>query len=331
MRLGLNLGYWGSSPVDGVAMTREAESLGFDSVWTAEAYGSDAITPLAYLAALTSRIKLGTAIMQIPARTPANCAMTTSTLDALSGGRMLVGLGLSGPQVVEGWHGQPWGRPLTRAREYIEVVRRALRRETLEFRGEELSIPYGGPGATGLGKPLKMMLHPLRSDIPIYLAALGPRQVELAFEIADGWLPMFFSPEKAAATFNVVPKDGFDIAPGVPLVLSDDLAAARDSVRPRIALYVGGMGAPGRNFYNDVVRRYGYEREARLIQELYLGGKQREAGAAVPDALVDEVSLVGSRERIAERLAAWTESGVGTLVVQSDDPAAMRCLAELVL
>jgi F420-dependent oxidoreductase-like protein len=332
MRLGLSLGYAasGTAPADLVELARRAEALGYDSAWVSEAWGSDAVSVLAYLAAVTTRIRLGSAVLQMPARTPACTAMTAATLDLLSSGRLLLGLGTSGPQVVEGWHGQPWGKPLARAREYVEVVRAALRRETVQLQGSQLRLPYDGPGATGLGKPLKLMLRPLRDEVPIYLAALGPRHVELAFEIADGWLPLFFSPERARKVFDFVPRPGFDIAASVPLVLTDDLEAGRDSLRPMLALYVGGMGARGRNFYNDLVRRYGYEDAAARIQDLYLDDKPREAAAAVPDALVDEVALVGPRARIAERLAAWRESGADTLLVQSRDPAALAVMAELV-
>jgi F420-dependent oxidoreductase-like protein len=333
VRLGLSLGYSppGTSPLELVALAQEAERLGYHSAWAAEAWGSDAVTVLSWLAATMSTIHVGSAIMQIPARTPASTAMTAATLDLMSGGRFLLGLGTSGPQVVEGWHGQPWGRPLRRTREYVELVRKALRREPLELDGEEYEVPYRGDDATGLGKPLRLMLRPLRAEIPIYLAALGPRNVALAFEIADGWLPVFFSPERALEVFGFEPREGFDVAPTAHVVVADDLEAARDLVRPVLALYVGGMGARGANFYNSLVGRYGYEAEARQIQELYLEGRQREAIAAVPDALVDEVALVGPRERIADRLGAWRESGATTLIVAARDAATVRTMAELVL
>jgi F420-dependent oxidoreductase-like protein len=333
MRLGCSLGFAppGTNPLELIAFAQEAESLGYDSAWAAEAWGSDAVTVLAWLAATTSRIKIGSAVLQMPARTPATTAMTAATLDLLSGGRFLLGLGTSGPQVVEGWHGQPWGKPLPRAREYIGVVRAALRRDAVELHGSQYDIPYRGPGSTGLGKPLKLMLRPIRRELPIYLAALGPKSVQLAFEIADGWLPLFFSPERVGDVFRVSPREGFDVAPTVHVVVTDDLENGRDAVRPILALYIGGMGARGANFYNDLVRRYGYEQEAAHIQELYLGGKQRDAIAAVPDALVDDVALVGSRERIADRLAAWRESGATTLLVATRDVVALRTMAELVL
>jgi F420-dependent oxidoreductase-like protein len=333
VKLGLNLGYAppGTNPADLVPVAQEAERLGYDSVWTAEAWGTDAVTVLSWIAARTSTIKVGSAIMQMPGRTPANTAMTAATLDLMSGGRFILGLGTSGPQVVEGWHGQPWGKPLGRTREYVEIVRAALRRETVQHEGEQYRIPYDGPGATGLGKPLKMMLRPLRADIPIYLAATGPKNVALAAEIADGWLPIYFSPERARDAFAYEPRDGFDIAPSVNVIVSDDLNAARDMMRPLLALYIGGMGARGANFYNALFRRYGYEAEAERIQELYLDGKQRDAIAAVSDELIDDVSLVGPPERIRDRLAAWGESGATTLLVATRDLKSLRTMAELAL
>jgi F420-dependent oxidoreductase-like protein len=321
----------GTNPLELIELAQEAERLGYDSAWAAEAWGTDAVTVLSWLGATTSAIKLGSAIMQIPGRTPANAAMTAATLDLLSGGRFLMGLGTSGPQVVEGWHGEPWGKPLTKTREYVEIVRAALRRDVVEFHGSEYDVPYSRDGATGLGKPLKLMLRPLRADIPIYLAALGPKNVQLAFEIADGWLPIFFVPERARETYDFAARDGFDIAPSVPVVLTDDVQAGRDALRQYYALYIGGMGARGQNFYNALFARYGYEHEAREIQDLFLGGKQRDAAAAVPDAFVDEAALVGPRERIAERLDAWRESGATTLLVSTRDANALRVLAELAL
>jgi F420-dependent oxidoreductase-like protein len=337
MRLGFTMGYAppGTNPTELIALAQEAERLGYDSAWTAEAWGTDAVTVLSWLGATTSTIKLGAGIMQIPARTPAMAAMTAATLDLMSGGRVLLGLGTSGPQVAEGWHGQPFGKPLGRTREYVEIVRAALRRELVEHDGAHYGIPYAGDDATGLGIPLKLMLRPLRADIPIYLAAIGPRNVALAAEIADGWLPVWASPEKLAGVFGEAlrtARPAFDVAAfGVPVAISDDLEAARNFVKPHLALYVGGMGAKGRNFYNTLVARYGYEREAAEIQELYLGGKKMEAIAAVPDALVDEVALVGDRDRVADRLEAWKESPVTTLLVQAHDPATLRTMAELVL
>jgi len=334
VRLGLSLGYAppGTNPTELVALAQEAERLGYDSSWAAEAWGTDAVTVLSWLAATTTRLKVGSAIMQIPARTPANTAMTAMTLDLMSGGRFLLGLGVSGPQVVEGWHGQPWGKPLAKTREYVEIVRAALERRTVEHHGVHYDIPYTGAGATGLGKPLKLMARPLRADIPIYLAALGPKNVELAAEIADGWLPIFLSPERFDTVFRphlAKAREGFEIAAGVQVVAGDDLDACRLPVKQTLALYLGGMGARGQNFYNALVCRYGYEREAVEIQELFLSGKQREAVAAVPDALVDEVGLVGPRERIADRLHAWRACGVTTLLCQTRDMDTIRLLAEL--
>ncbi|TML29650.1 MAG: LLM class F420-dependent oxidoreductase [Actinobacteria bacterium] len=319
----------GTSPLELIGLAQEAERLGYDSAWAAEAWGTDAVTVLSWLAATTSTIKVGSAIMQIPGRTPANTAMTAATLDLLSGGRFLLGLGTSGPQVVEGWHGQPWGKPLTKTREYVEIVRAALRRETVEFHGDQYEIPYAGADATGLGKPLKLMLRPLRDSIPIYLAALSPKNVRLAFEIADGWMPIFFSPERARDAFGYEPREGFEIVPTVHVIVTDDVDAARDVLRPLLALYIGGMGARGANFYNALVRRYGYEADADRIQALYLDGKQREAIASVPDALIDEIALVGPPERIRDRLDAWREAGVTTMLVGTSDAGALRAMAEL--
>jgi F420-dependent oxidoreductase-like protein len=333
VRLGLYLGYAppGTNPRELVALAQEAERLGYDSAWAAEAWGTDAVSVLSAIAATTQRIKIGSAVMQIPGRTPANTAMTAMTLDLLSGGRFQLGLGVSGPQVVEGWHGQPWGKPLGKTREYVEIVRTALARRTVEHHGEHYDVPYSAPDATGLGKPLKIMGRPLRADLPIYLAALGPKNVALAAEIADGWLPIFLSPDRFDEIFRpqlAGARDDFDVAAGVHVVLGDDLEACRAPVKQILALYVGGMGAKGSNFYNALACRYGYEAEAARIQELYLGGKQRDAAAAVPDTLVDEVALVGPRERIAERLGAWREC-VTTLLVQSHDVATLRVMAEL--
>jgi F420-dependent oxidoreductase-like protein len=338
VRLGLQLGY--DDPVLWAGLAEEAERCGFHSVWTSEAYGSDAVSPLAWIGSRTTNVRLGTAIMQMPARSPATTAATVATLDLLSGGRVLLGLGTSGPQVAEGWHGQAWGKPLTRTREYVEIVRAVLRREApLEHHGEHYDIPYSGPGATGLGKPLRIIVHPPRAEVPIYLAAIGPKNVALAAEIADGWLPIFFSPERFAETHRPMLEEGFarrggrpegwDLAAHVPVVMTDDVAAGRDFLKPLLALYVGGMGAKGKNFYTRLAERYGYADAAATIQDLYLAGKKNEAIAAVPDALVDEVALVGDRARIADRVAAFRECGVGTLILQARQPEALRLLAEL--
>jgi F420-dependent oxidoreductase-like protein len=322
----------GTSPLEPIALAQEAERLGYDSAWAAEAWGTDCVSVLAWLGATTSRIKLGSAIMQIPGRTPALTAMTAATLDLLSGGRFLLGLGTSGPQVVEGWHGERWGKPLGKTREYVEIVRTALRRELLEHHGEHYDIPLRD--GTGLGKPLKLMARPLRPSIPIYIAAMSPKAVEQACEIGDGWLPIFWSPERASEVFASAiarARPGFDIAPAAPTILIDDVEAGRDFLKPYYALYVGGMGARGKNFYNDLMRRYGYETEAKTIQDLYLNGNKRDAAAAVPDAFVDEVALVGPKERLVERLEAWRESGATTLLVSTQQVEALRALAEIAL
>jgi F420-dependent oxidoreductase-like protein len=339
MKLALTLNYSGARMSLDIEKVLELERLGFDSVWSAESYGSDAVTPVAWIAARTTRIHVGTGIMQMAGRTPAATAMTAMTLDALSGGRFRLGLGVSGPQVVEGWHGQAFGKPLRRTREYVEIVRAILRREKpLEYRGEYYQIPYAGADATGLGKPLKSILHG-RPEIPIYLAAVGPKNVALAAEIADGWIPTLFSARRMKLFREWLDEGftragrtgaGFDVMPMVPVVVGDDLAACRQPVKAKLALYVGGMGARGRNFYNDIARRYGYEAAAKTLQDLYLAGRKAEAEAAVPDALVDEVALCGPRERIRERLAEWTSSGVTTMMLAGDGLAA-RTMAELLL
>ncbi|MGH9049014.1 MAG: LLM class F420-dependent oxidoreductase [Acidimicrobiia bacterium] len=346
MRLGINFGYqdWGAGLPQAIELAREADRLGFHSGWTAEAYGTDCITPLTWLAASTERLNVGSAIMQMPARTPAMTAMTAATLDLMSGGRFLLGLGLSGPQVVEGWHGQRYGKPLVKTREYVEIVRTILAREgPLEHHGEHYDIPFSGPAATGLGKPLKIIVHPRRADIPVYLAAIGPKNVELAAEIADGWLPMFFSPYRFKDAFGAAldagfaragagkSLDRFDIAPTVTVILGDDVDTLRGFAKPMLALYVGGMGARGKNFYNDLASRYGFEAAAKEIQDLYLDGKKQEAAAAVPDELVDEISLIGPKERIADRLDAWRDSGITTMILGAAQPEALRVMAELVL
>ena len=346
MRLGINLGYqdWGSGLANAVSIAQEADRLGFHSGWTAEAYGTDAITPLTWLMANTERMGWGTAIMQMPARSPAMTAMTAATLDLMSGGRFLLGIGASGPQVAEGWHGEAYGKPLGKTREYVEIVRAILAREApLEHHGPHYDIPYSGADATGLGKPLKLIVHPRRADLPIYVAAIGPKNVELTAEIADGWLPIFFSPSRLRETYGAALDAGFataggaksletfDIAPTVTVLVGDDLDALRGLVKPMTALYIGGMGARGKNFYNDLACRYGYEAAAKEIQDLYLDGKKAEATAAVPDELVDEVALVGPKERIADQLDQWRESGITTMILGTGQPEALRLMAELVL
>jgi F420-dependent oxidoreductase-like protein len=342
MKLGVNLGYWGlgMGPQEQLHVVQEAERLGYDSVWAAEAYGSDAATVLAWLAAGTNKVKLGSAIFQMPGRTPALTAMTAATIDELSGGRMVLGIGSSGPQVAEGWHGQPFARQLQRTREYVAVVRKALARERLEFRGETIELPIPG----GPGKALKLMITPVQERIPIYLAAIGPKNTALAGEIADGWIPTFFSPEHVAEFRALLEEgaarsgrslDGFDIAPTVQAYVSDDRELARNLMRPVLALYIGGMGSRKQNFYNNLVRRYGFEQAAAEIQDLYLEGKKEEAGAAIPAELIDTVSLCGPRDVVAERITAFREAGVGTLMVSpmawtaEDRVAQLRAVAEL--
>jgi F420-dependent oxidoreductase-like protein len=336
------VGYSGAQVSLDMSMIREAERLGFHSVWTAEAWGSDAVSPLAWIGAQTSTIKLGTAIMQLPGRSPSNTAMTAMTLDALSGGRFVLGLGTSGPQVVEGWHGLPFHKPLSWLREYVTIVRTILARERpLEFSGARYQIPYRGPGATGLGKPLKSILHG-RKDIPIYTGSMAPKSQELSAEIADGLLLTCMHPER----FDVVrphldagfAKAGggkslatFDVAPTIACVVGSDLDACRLPLKMSLALYIGGMGAKEKNFYNEYIRRVGFEDAALKIQSLFLDGKREEAVAAVPDALVDALHLVGPPERIRERFAAWRGLPIGTLIVGTQQMEAVRLLAELAL
>jgi F420-dependent oxidoreductase-like protein len=333
LKLGLNMGYLlpGASIDDQVALAFEAERLGFDSVWAAEAQSTDAVTVLGYLAALTSRVRLGSAVMQISGRSPANAAMTALTLDLLSEGRFVMGLGASGPQVVEGWHGRPWAKPLTRTREYVEIVRTALRNEHLEHHGEHFRIPYDGDGSSGHATPLRFMTRPPRADIPIWLGATTPRSVRLAAEIADGWLALFLDPERLDEVYGpelAGAKKGFEIAATARLRVGRELGPLREEVKPLLALYVGGMGARGRNFYKELFERYGYGREAAEIQDLYLSGHQTEAIARVPDQLVDRVALVGTKEHIRERLDAYRAAGVTTLLVGAVSVEALRTLAD---
>ena len=322
MKLGAYLGYWipGQKPADQLAFAQEAERLGYDSVWAAEAYGSDAATVLAWLAAGTSKIKLGSAIFQMPARSAAMTAMTAATIDTISGGRMVLGIGSSGPQVAEGWHGQRFAHQLARTRDYVAVLRLALARERVEYHGETLELPLPG----GPGRALKLMIPPVQERIPIYLAAIGPRNTELAGEIADGWIPVFFSPENVSDIRDLLEAgaqragrslDGFEMAPSVQAYVSDDHEGARDRMRPMLAQYVGGMGSRQQNFYNQLVQRYGFEDAARDVQDLYLDGKKDEAAAALPDELIDLVTLCGPKDHVRERLAAFRDAGVGTLMI----------------
>jgi F420-dependent oxidoreductase-like protein len=341
LKLGLNVGYWAGGPPPGAAESvLEAERLGFDSVWTAEAYGSDALMPLAWWGAATQQIQLGTAIVQISARTPAATAMAAMTLDHLSGGRMILGLGVSGPQVVEGWYGQPFAKPLARMREYIGILREIWARQgPVSNHGPHYPLPL--PDGTGLGKPLKASLRPLRSEIPIYLAAEGPKNIAMAAELCDGWLALFYSPyhddfyRSALADGFSRPEarhtaDSFNVAATVPLILTDDIEAAADAVRPMYALYFGGMGARGANFHANVAIRMGYEAEVAKIQDLYLAGKKDEAAAAIPTKLIEQLTLIGPPDKIGHDLEAWRESMVTTLLI-GGDPATLRTAAELVL
>jgi F420-dependent oxidoreductase-like protein len=341
VKLGLQLGYWGSGPPsDAVAKVDEAERLDFDSVWTAEAYGSDALTPLAWLGPRTSRLRLGTALCQISARTPTAIGMAAMTMDHLSAGRFVLGLGVSGPQVVEGWYGQPFSRPLARTREYVSLVRQVLAREApVTSEGPHYALPYSGPGSTGLGKPLRSIVHPLRSDLPIILGAEGMKNVALTAEIADGWLPIFYAPahdgdyRKALAEGFARPgarrtPDDFEVIASATVIVHDDVEKAADFVRPSLALYIGGMGAREVNFHFDVFARMGFEEPARRIQDLYLDGRKDEAAAAVPTALVEATTLIGPREKIRDDLEAWKDSLVTTLLVGGGIDQ-MRLLAEL--
>jgi F420-dependent oxidoreductase-like protein len=337
MKLGLIAGYSGAQMGLPMELILGAEAAGFDSIWTGEAYGSDVITPLAWIGALTKKIKLGAGIMQMPGRSPAMTAMTAMTLDALSGGRFILGVGPSGPQVAEGWHGMPYGKPLQRTREYVEIVKMILAREKpVELHGKEFDVPYTGPGSTGLGKPLKSILHG-RKDMKIYSASISPKGLELAAEITDGVLPIWMSPEKYNVIGDAVKAgldkgnktaDQFDVAPFVTCVMGPDVEKCRQPVKANMALYIGGMGARSRNFYNDYATRLGYPAEAKEIQDLYLGGKKNEAMAAIPDKLVDEVALVGPKERIIERLKAWKASPIKTMLIGTGSLETVRMLAE---
>ncbi|QLH21410.1 LLM class F420-dependent oxidoreductase [Streptomyces sp. Rer75] len=334
MRLGLALGYWGRGPDPRhLELARQAEQLGYDSVWTAESWGSDAFTPLTWIAAHTSRIRLGTAIAQMAARTPTATAMQALTLDHLSGGRMMLGLGLSGPQVVEGWYGRPFPTsPLTATREYVDVIRQVLRREApVRLDGRYHAHPYAGPDATGLGKPLKPIVHPLRPHLPVLLGAEGPKNIAQTVRIADGWLPLYWSPQRTPlyeAALAEAP-DGFMVAPMAQARVCDDIAEELLPVKAMLGFYIGGMGHAARNFHADLMARMGYEDEARRVQELFLAGRRDEAIAAVPDAFADEVSLIGPRGRIAERLELWRKGPVTDLLVIAPDPETLRVLAEL--
>ncbi len=339
MRLGLHVGYWGLglTPEQQLDLVKEAEAAGWDSVWAAEAYGSDAATVLGWIAGQTERIRIGSAIFQIPARSPAMTAMTAATLDHLSNGRFIIGIGSSGPQVAEGWHGQRFPKQLQRTREYVEIVRKALARERLEYDGEQYTLPL----PDGPGKALKLMIGTVQDRVPIYIAAIGPKNTQLTGEIADGWMPTFFSPEHVGEFKELLEKGAhrsgrslnrFDIAPNVNIAVDDDLDRARDLMRPFLALYVGGMGSRKQNFYNALVRRYGFEEAADEVQDLYLSGKKDEAAAALPAELIDMTSLCGPPDRIRERLEVYRDAGVGTLIttpVAFDPEERKRIIREL--
>jgi F420-dependent oxidoreductase-like protein len=340
MKLGLQMGYWGSGPPpNALDLVQEADRLGYDSVWTAESYGSDALTPLAWWGSRTEKVRLGTSLCQLSARTPTAMGMAAITMDHLSNGRFVLGLGVSGPQVVEGWYGQPFGKPLARTREYIQIVRDVVaRKDVVTNDGPNYPLPY--PGGTGLGKPLKPIVHPLRSEIPIIMGAEGPKNVALAAEIADGWFPIFFSP-KAMESFNTSMdegfarpgarrnKDDFEVIAFAPTIIADDIEKAADAFRPYLALYVGGMGAKDANFHFDVFARMGYEEAAIKIQDLYLQGRKDEAAAAVTTSMVEDIALVGPVEKIRDDLEAWRDSRATTLLV-SGDATTLRTMAELI-
>jgi F420-dependent oxidoreductase-like protein len=346
MQLGITVDLSGAHPRLDIERVLEAERLGFSQAWTGEAYGTDAVTPVAWILARTTRIKAGTGIMQMHARTPAMAAMTAITLQHLSDNRFLCGVGVSGPQVVEGWHGVPYGKPMLRTKEYIAIIRQILERKVpLEFHGEHYDIPYRGPGATGLGKPLRSIAHG-NPDLPFYTASITPAGLRTAGEVADGVLPIFYSPENTALVTEPILEgmrkagrpaslEKFDVAPFVRVKMGPDVAACRDAIRPELALYIGGMGARTKNFYNDVAIKLGYEEPAKMIQDLYLDGKKAEAAAAVPDKLVDEISLVGPAEMIRDRLAAWKQAArdrhVGTMILKGSNAEIMRVVAEEVL
>ena len=335
MKLGLIWGYWSAQPpTDWVPLTQEAEKLGVDTVWTSESWGSDAFSPLAHLAAVTEKIRLGTSVVQIAARTPTACAMHAVTLDHLSSGRLILGIGVSGPQVVEGWYGQPFKRPLARTREYVEILRSAFAREDhLSYEGEFFQHPYKGADSTGLGKPLKIMTHPLRSDIPIFIGAEGPKNVAQTCEIADGWLPLYYSPYRQDVYSEVISnrKDTFEIPLNMIVNVTDDIETGLLPIKMSIALYIGGMGAKGKNFHTELMSRMGFEAEARRIQELFLEGKREEAIASVPSDFCDEISLVGPADRIRDRLQAFEDSPITMLNISARSLDELREVSEILL
>lgn len=334
LSLGLQLGYWGAQPnPDQVTLAQEAERLGYDSVWTAESWGNDCFTPLAWIGAHTSRLRLGTSVAQLSARTPTACAMAALALDHLSGGRMILGLGVSGPQVVEGWYGQPYSKPLTRTREYVDIIRKVLAREApVTSDGEFYPLPFTGPGAWGMGKPLKSITHPLRADLPIFIGAEGPKNVAQTAEIADGWLPLYYSPYRQDVYRDQLQaaKPGFEIATMVMVSISDDLEQALYPVKAMLGFYIGGMGSKKRNFHKELMARMGFADEAEQVQDLFFAGRRDEAIAKVPDEFADEISLCGPRDRIREKLRDWENSPVTSLLINGDVKL-LRDMAELVL
>ena len=335
MKVGVQLGYFGAKPTSNIIeIAQEAESLGYDTIWTAEAWGSDVFTPLSWIGAHTSKIKLGTGIAQLSARTPAATAMAALTLDHLSGGRMILGLGVSGPQVVEGWYGQPFAKPLSRTREYVQIVRKILKREEpVTNEGEHYPLPYRGEGSWDLGKPLKSITHPLRSDLPIFLGAEGPKNVTMTAEIADGWLPLYYSPFRQEVYADQIKntKDSFEISAGVTIEICDDVEKGLIPIKNSLALYIGGMGAAKRNFHTELMSRMGFESEAKNIQKLFLEGKRTEAAVAVPSQFADEIALVGPVDRIKDRLNAWKETPVTSILVGTHSKEKLRQVAELVM
>lgn len=334
LKLGLQLGYWGALyPASHIELAVEAEKLGYDSVWTAESWGNDCFTPLAWIGANTSRIRLGTGVAQLSARTPAACAMATLALDHMSGGRMILGLGVSGPQVVEGWYGQPYSKPVSRTREYVEIIRKILAREApVTNEGEHYPLPYTGPGAWGMGKPLKPITHPLRADVPIFIGAEGPKNVTQTAEIADGWLPLYYSPYRQEVYADQIAgaRPGFEIAAGAVVSINDNLDEALYPVKAMLGFYIGGMGSKQRNFHKELMARMGFEAEAQLIQDLFFEGKRDEAIDSVPTRFADEISLCGPRERIVEKLDDWRNSPVTSLLFHGDVEL-LREMAEIVL
>ncbi len=335
LRFGIMFGYWQAAPPPKFVETaQEAERLGFDSAWTAEAWGSDAFTPLAWIGAHTTRLGLGTSIVQLSGRTPTSTAMHALTLDHLTKGRVKLGLGVSGPQVVEGWYGQPFSRPLSRTREYIDIIRQVMRRERpVKNDGPHYPLPYFGEGAWGMGKPLKPITHPLRADLPIYLGAEGPKNVALAAELCDGWIPLWYSPyrEEVYADSLVHAGPDFDIVQSISVQITDDLDTAFDAMRPMLGFYVGGMGAKDRNFHKELMGRMGFPEAAQKIQDLFLAGQRGEAIAAVPNEFIDEIALLGSPARIKDRLQAWKQSRVSTLLLHAQDPEQLQKVAEVVM